>query len=75
MEVLEFMVHSSELMPGGSPLVRTEKDAEDILERLSAMLEYFRCRGVTGCTLEALATLEREKRHESSRFRLPQSPL
>jgi hypothetical protein len=75
LEVLEFMIHSSELMPGCSPLVRTGKDAEAVMEIFSAMLEYFRCRGVTGCTLEEFATLEREKRHESSRFRLPQSPL
>jgi hypothetical protein len=75
LEVLEFMIHSSELMPGACPLVRTEKDAEAVLEKFSAMLEYFRCRGVTGCTLEEIAALEREKRHENSRIRLPQSQL
>ena len=62
LDVLEFMIHSSELMPGGSPLVRTEEHAEAVLEKMSAMLEYFRDRGVTGCTLEEIAALEREKK-------------
>lgn len=75
LDVLEFMIHSSELMPGGSPLVRTEQHAEAVLERMSAMLEYFRDRGVTGCTLEQCTVLEREKRHESSRYGLSQPPL
>lgn len=75
LEVLEFMIHSSELFPGKSPLARSEKDVAAVLELLSGMLEYLRRRGVTGCTLEEFAALERQKRHEGSRFGLPQSQL
>ena len=54
-DYLEFMLHSSELMPGGSPYFKTSADVEvlyDVLEK------YFRCvaeRGYVGQTLSAYA--------------------
>lgn len=36
---LEFMVHSSELMPGGSPTFRTESDIECLYEHLEILFE------------------------------------
>lgn len=75
LDVLEFMIHSSELMPGGSPFVRTEEDVDDLMGKCTAMLEYFQSRGVTGCTLEQYAVAHRERKHESPRDGLSQPPL
>ncbi|HQL90878.1 MAG TPA: hypothetical protein PLQ15_09775 [Syntrophales bacterium] len=55
MEVLVFMIHSSELAPGTSPLTPTERDAEGVFRRLEEMFGDFRALGVTGCTLGSLA--------------------
>ena len=52
---LEFMVHSSELMPGGSPYFKTPDD----LERLYTILDSFFCKikekGFSGCSVSAYA--------------------
>jgi hypothetical protein len=48
--VLEMMLHSSELLPGGSPYNPTEASIEQLyarLERVFACLARDRCRGVT----------------------------
>jgi len=55
LEVLEFMIHSSELMPGGSPLTPTQRDAETVFRRLEEMLGDYRALGVESCTLGELA--------------------
>lgn len=46
---LEFMMHSSELMPGGSPTFRTASDIEGLYEHLEALFADLStwCRGVT----------------------------
>lgn len=46
---LEFMTHSSELMPGGSPTFRTVSDIELLYEYLERLFETLRgwCRGMT----------------------------
>jgi hypothetical protein len=46
---LEFMVHSSELMPGGSPMCRDEADIDRLYEGLEALFEFLRarCHGMT----------------------------
>ncbi|HOD74081.1 MAG TPA: hypothetical protein PKM13_06050, partial [Candidatus Bipolaricaulis anaerobius] len=54
-EVLEFMIHSSELAPGTSPLTQTEREAEGVFRRLEEMFGDYRDLGVEGCTLSALA--------------------
>ncbi len=46
---LEFMVHSSELMPGGHPALATGEDIERLYEALEMLFEslMLRCRGMT----------------------------
>jgi hypothetical protein len=46
---LEFVLHSSELMPGGSPGIRTESDIECLYEHLEMLFEDLAtwCRGMT----------------------------
>jgi hypothetical protein len=46
---VEFMLHSSELMPGGSPSFRNASDIERLYERLEILFEDLStwCRGVT----------------------------
>jgi hypothetical protein len=46
---LEFMLHSSELMAGGSPSFRNASDIEDLYEHLEMLFEDLSgwCRGVT----------------------------
>jgi hypothetical protein len=46
---LEFMLHSSQLMPGGSPTFRTAPDIERLYEQMEILFEDLStwCRGVT----------------------------
>lgn len=46
---MEFMLHSSELMPGGSPTFRTESDIERLYAALEALFDELAgwCRGMT----------------------------
>ncbi|MBI2474657.1 MAG: hypothetical protein HYV68_03070 [Candidatus Taylorbacteria bacterium] len=53
--VMEFMIHSSELMPGGSPSSKTESDVDAVYKNLEAMFTLFRDRGVQGVTLGQFA--------------------
>lgn len=49
--VIEFMIHSSELMPGGSPYAKDEKEVDYIFYQLEAMFKYFKQQGAEGTTL------------------------
>lgn len=49
--VIEFMIHSSELVSGGSPYVKNEKDLETLYKNLEALFEILKSRGVLGTTL------------------------
>jgi hypothetical protein len=49
--VLEFMLHSSELMPGGSPLFSTKSRIEKLYNTLSILFEYIASTGAVGMTL------------------------
>ena len=49
--VLEFMLHSSELMPGGSPTFRTAADVERLYQDLERLFTYIDKRGISGKTL------------------------
>ena len=51
---LEFMLHSSELMPGGSPTFRTEESIEALYRDLDALFAYASAR-VRGETLAGFA--------------------
>ena len=46
----EFMLHSSELMPGGSPNFRDERDIEELYDDLDAVFSFVNGR-FTGRTL------------------------
>jgi hypothetical protein len=56
---LEFMLHSSELMPGGSPTFRNESDIDRLYDSLERLFEEVSawCRGMT--LQETHARLER----------------
>ena len=51
LEVLEFMIHSSELMPGGSPLSPTPESVERIYGLLTELFRDYRARGAEGIPL------------------------
>ncbi len=51
LEVLEFMIHSSELMPGGSPLSPTPESVERIYGLLAELFRDYRARAAEGIPL------------------------
>lgn len=51
LSVLEFMVHSSELMPGASPYVKTEQDVEKLYYNLESLFAFFKNSNIKGKTL------------------------
>ena len=52
--VLEFMIHSSELMVGGSPYSKTEEQLERVYKQIENMFSYFKNKGLEGCCLKDL---------------------
>lgn len=59
--VAVMMVHSSELMPGGSPRTTSAEAARTVLERLDSFLGYARSKGVVGATLSEAEKLVRSQ--------------
>ena len=51
-DYLEFMIHSSELMPGGSPYFLTKESIEKLYHDLSSFFYYVKSLGFEGCTLK-----------------------
>jgi len=49
--VVEFMLHSSELMPGASPTFRTDDSIERLYQQLQALFAHVTGRGLKGQTL------------------------
>jgi len=49
--VLEFMLHSSELMPAGSPLFSSKTQIDNLYEHLTILFEHLVSRGTIGMTL------------------------
>jgi len=49
--VLEFMLHSSELMPSGSPTFKTEEAIEVLYQNLGILFNRIRCLGARSMTL------------------------
>jgi hypothetical protein len=49
--VLEFMLHSSELMPGGSPTFRDAQSVERLFSDMEALFQYVSGTGARGATL------------------------
>ena len=52
---VEMMLHSSELMPGGSPYNRTAGAVDDLFRRLETTFTHLASRGVEGTTLTDFA--------------------
>ena len=52
---LEFMIHSSELMPGGSPYAKNKYAVDLIYFQLEKMFAYFRSQGLKGVSLSEFA--------------------
>lgn len=48
---VQFMIHSSELMPGGSPYAKNEEEIERTYKQLETMFAYFKEQGLKGSTL------------------------
>jgi len=61
---LEFMLHSSELMPGGSPYFSTSSQIEKLYRDMEDLFSYISSLGYVGQTLEEYAEqmLNREMR-------------
>lgn len=55
-DFLEFMIHSSELMPNGSPYFTTEEDIEKEYMVMDSVFAYAKSKGYEGCTLEEYYT-------------------
>ena len=54
-DYLEFMVHSSELMPGGSPYFTTEQQVNILYEKMESLFKFVQSLGYEGETLESYA--------------------
>lgn len=54
-DYLEFMLHSSELMPGGSPYFRTEEAIEKMYGEMDAFFKWIADRGYEGSALKDYA--------------------
>lgn len=51
-DFLEFMIHSSELMPNGSPYFITKEDIEKEFFVIESVFTYAKSKGYEGCTLK-----------------------
>jgi len=51
LEYIEFMLHSSELMPGGSPNFSTERDIDLLYEDMEQLFEVIKNSGFIGRSL------------------------
>lgn len=51
-DYLEFMIHSSEFMPGGSPTFKTNSDVENLFTDMDKLFKHLANKGMTGITLK-----------------------
>lgn len=63
-DYIEFMLHSSELMPGGSPTFRNAGQIEVLYENLNEIFKKLRCKGYEGVGLSAYAKMKLEEMSE-----------
>lgn len=49
-DYIEFMIHSSELMPNGNPNFRTSKDIENLYSHMEELFNYIKEKGYCGIT-------------------------
>ena len=57
---VEFMIHSSELMPGGSPYFRSQKDINNLFKTMDCIFDYAVKNSFTGCTLEEFYNIKKK---------------
>lgn len=50
-DYVEFMIHSSEFMPGGSPYYKTKESIEELFKNIEQIFEYAKSKNYIGCTL------------------------
>ena len=50
-DFVEFMIHSSELMPGGSPYFPNSESVEQLYKRIESLFHYYSGMGMKGVTL------------------------
>ncbi len=50
-DYVEMMIHSSELMPGGSPYYKNKNDIESLYAKMEETFNYFSNKGLTGIAL------------------------
>ena len=58
-DYLEFMIHSSELMPGGSPYFTSECQIEQLYKKMESLFQYIKSLGYVGETLESYTNRHR----------------
>lgn len=49
---VEFMIHSSELLAGGSPYCKTDEDIERYYRKMSEVFQYAKNKGYCGISLK-----------------------
>ena len=49
--MMEFMIHSSELMSGGSPYAKDQQAVEFTYQQIEDMFKFFKKQGLKGMTL------------------------
>ena len=54
-EYVEFMIHSSELMPGGNSTFRTNDSIEALYKDLEELFSYIKIMGYEGISLSSFA--------------------
>ena len=64
-DYIEFMIHSSEVMPNGSPYFQTEKDIDNAFKDMDKLFKYMKERGFIGYTLKEYYNTFIQK-HENS---------
>lgn len=52
-DYLEFMIHSNELMPGGSPYFKSENDVKNLFIKIEKLFNHVKSLGYTGMTLKS----------------------
>lgn len=58
--VIQFMIHSSELMPGSSPYAKTDEAVDLIYKQLEEMFNFFKTNNLSGKTLTSFALKYKE---------------
>ena len=59
-DYLEFMIHSSELMPGGSPYFKDSKSIEQMYNTIEALFHYIKGLGYSGISLYDYASSKKK---------------